>query len=201
MRNVRRVLCSLALSLVVFTGVAGLLPSVAQAASYTITITESQFIPSALTAAVGDTITFINNTTATQSAKTSVASGFNTGDIGPSKSKQVTLVNEGTFSYSSLYNAALTGSVTVGAGSSLTSTTTSTDSTSQTAVVSTTQPQPVSGTMENLVILLVVGGTFVAFGTMAQFRRTPAESVIVSVPLVSSTQGKDVSTPTPDQHI
>ncbi len=200
MRDVRRIFCSLSLSLAVFAFIAGFFPSLAQAASYTITITATQFVPGTLTAGVGDTITFINNTTATQSAKTAVASGFNTGDIGPSKSKAVTLVNEGTFTYSSLYTPSLSGVVTVGAGTSLTSEA-STTSTAQTTTVSTTQPQPVSGAVENLVILLVVGSTFLALGTAAQLHRSPTASVIISVPLVSSTQGKDVSsTPPTDQH-
>lgn len=200
MRNVRRVLHSLLLSMALFAITAGLFPGLAHAASYTITITETQFVPATLTAGVGDTVTFINNTTATQSAKTSVASGFNTGDIGPAKSKLITLVNEGTFTYSSLYNPALTGVVTVSGSSTSLTSETSTTSTAQTTTVSTTQPQPVSGTVENLIILLVVGVAFVGFGSVAQLRRSPTASVIVNVPLVSSNQGKDVSTPPTDQH-
>lgn len=201
MRNVRRLFGSLSLSLAIFSFVAGVFPSIAQAASYTITITPTQFVPSTLTAGVGDTITFINNTTATQSAKTSVASGFNSGDIGPSKSKQITLVNEGTFTYSSLYTPTITGVVTVtGSSTSLTTDTTAT-STAQTAVVTKTQSLPVSGTMENLVILLVMGAAFIALGAFGQLRRGPAQSIVINVPLLSSTQGKDVSSnPPTDKH-
>jgi plastocyanin len=201
MRNVRLLWRSLSLALAIFLSAAIMAPGIAHAASYTITITGTQFVPGTLTAAVGDTITFINNTTATQSAKTAVASGFNTGDIGPSMSKLVTLVNEGTFTYSSLYTPSLTGVVTVTAATtSLTTTETSTTSTAMTTTVSTTQPQPVSGAAENLMILLVVGSAFLTAGSYMQWRREPAHSVIVDMPLVSSNQGKDASTTTPDQH-
>lgn len=199
MRNVRQLWRSLSLALAMFVVAAFTTPTHALAASYTITITGTQFVPGTLTAAVGDTITFINNTTATQSAKTAVASGFNTGDIGPSMSKLVTLVNEGTFTYSSLYTPSLTGVVTVTAASSLTTTETSTTSTAMTTTVSTTQPQPVSGAAENLIILLLVGSAFLTAGSYMQWRREPAQSMVVSVPLVSSNQGKDGSTKTTDQ--
>ncbi len=187
-------------SFFVIVGLGFLASSSVRAASYTVTITQTQFVPGTLTVAVGDSITFINNTTATQSAKTSVASGFNTGDIGPSMSKQVTIMNEGTFTYSSLYNAALTGVVTVtGSGATLTTTTTETTTTAQTAVVSQTQEMPVSGTTENLIMLLAAGGVFVLAGGYAHLKRGTAASVVVNMPLVSSNHDQKPLSPEADQ--
>lgn len=162
----------------------------AHAASYTVTITQTQFIPGTLAASVGDTITFINNTAATQSAKTTVASGFNSGDIGPGNSKQVTLVNEGTFTYSSLYTPTLTGIVTVSGSSGIGGTTTSTTSGTVSTTITQTQPQPVSGAAENLMALVAAGTAFLAFGSYARWRKenTP---MVVSLPLVSMKNGSN----------
>lgn len=165
-----------------------------QAATYSITITSTQFIPSTLSAEVGDTITFINTSTATQSAKSTVASGFNSGDIGPGMSKSVTLVNEGTFTFTSQYNSALTGVVTVGAGSSLTSDTTSTAA-ARTVSTTSTQEQPVSGTAETFGLLLAGGMVFLGAGWYARQQSRRYTLPLVDLPLVSSKHGNDPASP------
>ena len=53
-----------------------LFPAAAFADTYSVSITTTQFIPGTLNVAVGDTIRFINTTSATQSARTTEATGF-----------------------------------------------------------------------------------------------------------------------------
>ncbi len=166
-----------------------------QAATYSVTITATQFVPATLQTNVGDTVTFINSTTATQSAKSTTATGFNTGDIGPNKSKSITVMNEGTFTYTSQYDAALTGVLTVASGSGLGGTSTATTTASITSSPTKTQPQPVSGTMENLVILIVSGIALLGAGAYARWRDGRAVITLIDVPLVSSKHG---TSPTPD---
>lgn len=170
-----------------------------QAATYSVTITATQFVPATLQATVGDSITFINSTTATQSAKSTTSSGFNTGDIGPNKSKSVTLANEGTFTYTSLYDPALTGVVTVTAGStSLSTTTTASTTASVTSNPSSTQPQPVSGTAETLMMIVGAGIALFITGGYARWKDSRAGITLIDVPLVSSKHGT-IHSPDADQ--
>jgi len=152
------------------------------AATYSITITDDQFVPSTLKITEGDSITFINSTDATQSAKTSSSTGFNTGNIGAGASKTVTLSQAGTFSYSSTQDSTLTGTVTVeasgvgGASSSATTTTTKGGD------------MPVSGTTEVLMGMIALGAGFIALGSLSNrfaFARTE-DSVVELQPLSSS---------------
>lgn len=162
----------------------------AWAATYAVSITSSGFSPSSLQVSVGDSLTFINSTTSTQSAKTTVASGFNTGDIGPGQSKIVTVSSAGTYTYTSLYSPSFTGTVTVLAGdsSSLTSTESATTTTT-TSVPDTTQQQPVSGAFENLLALVAIGFGFLGFGWYSR-RNTLVEnqSGVVDLPLITAKQ-------------
>lgn len=133
------------------------------AATYSVTIDETKFVPSTLKVKTGDSITFINTTDATQSAKTTSTLGFNTGNIGPGSSKTITVDTAGSYTYSSAYNSTLTGTITVEGTS--TSTTTTTESTA--AATTTTkggQEMPVSGTTEVLMALIGGGIGFIIFG-------------------------------------
>jgi plastocyanin len=131
------------------------------AASYTVTIDETKFVPSTLKVKTGDSITFINTADSTQSAKTTSSAGFNTGNIGPGSSKSVTVNTEGTYTYTSAFNSALQGTVTVEGATSLTATPTSTLSATTTKGG---DPMPVSGTAEVLMALLAGGFGLIAFG-------------------------------------
>lgn len=142
----------------------GLSVSFVQAATLPITITNTGFVPATLKIVAGDTLEFRNSTTATQSARTAVASGFNTGDIGPSQSKSVVVSTAGTYSYTSAYNAALTGSVEVASAAG----TTSTASSALTSQPVTTQAQPVSGVFEVVVVMVMTGSAFVIGGVFWQ---------------------------------
>lgn len=174
-------------------GVAGWAP--VWAASYTVTITSTQYVPATLQVSTGDTITFINSTTATESARTSLITGFNTGDIGPGSSKQVTVSTAGTFTYSSIHNTALSGTVTVGQGTTSLIDSTSTATTSgQTGTVQTTQAMPVTGTTENIIMLLAAGAFFTGFGWWRWFRGgQPSTTELVDVPLLSNQDPDDRS--------
>lgn len=136
------------------------------AASYTVTISDTKFVPATLKIKPGDTITFINTSTSTQSAKTTSSSGFNTGNIGPNASKSVTVSTAGTYTYSSAFNTALQGTVTV-EGDTTTTTATS-SSTTTTTTTKGSQPLPVSGTAEVLMALVAGGLGLIAFGTFTE---------------------------------
>jgi plastocyanin len=155
------------------------------AASYTVTISDTKFVPASLKVKPGDTITFINTTTATQSAKTTSSSGFNTGNIGPNASKSVTVSTAGIYSYTSAFNTALQGTVTVEG----TATTTSTPSaTTTTTTTKGAQPLPVSGTAEVLMALIAGGLGLIAFGTFTEKFGTVSISraqPVVEIPPVS----------------
>ncbi len=156
------------------------------AASYTVTISETKFVPATLKIKPGDTITFINTTDSTQSAKTTSSAGFNTGNIGPNASKSVTVSTAGTYSYTSAFNSALQGSVTVEGE------TTTTSTASATPTVTTTkgeQPLPVSGTAEVLMALIAGGLGLIAFGTFTEKYGTISLSrskTLVDIPPVSA---------------
>lgn len=157
-----------------------------QAATYSVTITSTQFVPSTLSVTAGDSITFINSTTATQSAQTTLASGFNTGAIAPGLSKTVTVSNAGTYSYTSAYTTTLSGTVTVASSSS----TATSSATGVGGAVPRTQAQPVSGTGEVLMALLGGGSSLLAFSAYG-FRRNRQTAAapnaeVVSVPVLSS---------------
>lgn len=155
----------------------------ALAATYSVTITATQFIPATLQVSAGDQITFLNSTTATQSAVTTDVNGFNTGNIGPGQSKTVTVSTAGTFAYSSAFNSSLTGTVTVLESSTeITSTTSGT-----TTTVTTTQEQPVSGVFEVILAMVAGGFGFIGFGWYAA-RRSGfiAHDPVVNLPLISS---------------
>lgn len=159
-----------------------------RAATYAVTITSTQFIPATLQVSVGDQISFLNSDIATQSARTTDPDGFNTGDIGPGQTKSVTLSTAGTFTYSSAYNSALTGTVTVLAGTGSISTTSGT-----TTTVTTTQPQPVSGTFEIVLALTAGGFAFLGFGWHARRQGNVVHQSVVNLPLVSSSSSAEGS--------
>lgn len=133
------------------------------AATYSVTITDEQFVPSTLKVKEGDSITFINSTDATQSAKTTSTTGFNTGNIGPGSSKSVTLNQAGTFSYSSTQTPTLTGTITV---EDVAGTGGASDSAS---ITSTTKggDMPVSGTTEVLLGMVTLGAGLIALGSFS----------------------------------
>lgn len=147
--------------------------SFAHAATLPVTITNTGFVPATLKVVAGDTLEFRNSTTATQSARSTVAAGFNTGDIGPNQSKSVVVTNPGTYSYTSAYNSAITGSIEVASGSG--AMTTSTASSTLTTQPATTQAQPVSGVFEVVMAMTMTGIAFVAGGMIWQRRLAYAE--------------------------
>lgn len=172
------------------------------AASYSVTISDLGFVPSTLTVATGDTIEFRNSTTSTQSARTTVASGFNTGDIGPNQSKSVVVSNIGSYTYSSFYNSSLTGTVEVtAAGSTSTTSATTTSATSTASGTKTglpveTQPQPVSGVFEVVLAMMVGGTALVASGVVWQRRLSVTSDaqtgdVLISLPRITLTREQD----------
>lgn len=177
------------LAVVTGLGVLLALPLPVLAATYTVTITDSLFVPSYLKVGLGDTITFVNSTDATQSAKTALASGFNTGNIGSGASKSVTVNTAGTYTYTSAFNSTLSGTVVVGSSSA-----TMTDegtggaasgSATKTAQPAQTQPQPVSGVYETLLLMVVGGVALFAFGVMSRQRRLfVPRSMIVDLPSI-----------------
>lgn len=133
------------------------------AATYSVTITDEQFVPSTLKVKEGDSITFINSTDATQSAKTSSTTGFNTGNIGAGASKTVNLNRAGTFSYSSTQTPTLTGTITVEAGTGVGGATQSATTTSTTKG----GDMPVSGTTEVLLGMVALGAGLIAVGSLS----------------------------------
>lgn len=161
---VHKSLLGLLLSGAFFFSLAG----TAFADTYTVSITSTQFVPSTLSVEVNDSIRFLNSTTATQSAETTDPDGFDTGNIGPGESKVITVLNAGTFTYSSSFNPALTGTVTVAAGTgTLTDTTTTTTSTASSTLTSQpakTQAQPVSGVAEVLMAVTAVSFSLIGLG-------------------------------------
>jgi len=162
------------------------------AASYTVTISDTKFVPATLKVKPGDTITFINTTNATQSAKTTSSSGFNTGNIGPNASKSVTVSTAGVFSYTSAFNTTLAGTVTVEGAATTTSTASATTTT--TATTKGAQPLPVSGTAEVLMVLIAGGLGLIAFGTFTEKYGTVSISrakPIVEIPPVSPYNDSD----------
>jgi plastocyanin len=155
------------------------------AASYTITIDETKFVPATLKVKVGDSITFINTTEATQSAKTTSSTGFNTGNIGPGGSKTVTLNTAGTFSYTSAFDTALQGTVTV---EDALGTTASPTPTASAGATTKGGEIPVSGTTEVLMALMGGGIGLVAFGLLSDRMGTvsvKSNNPVVDVPPVS----------------
>lgn len=142
-------------------------PTAVFADTYSVSITATQFVPSTLNVTVGDTIRFINTTSATQSAKTTDASGFNTGNIGPGENKSVVVSTAGTFSYSSQYSPSLTGTVVVAASSGALGGETSTTS-ATTSQPAQTQSQPVSGVFEVMLAVIAAGVGFIALGMVTQ---------------------------------
>ena len=153
---------------------AGVMSSPVFAVNYPVSITTTGFLPSTVSAKVGDTLEFRNLTTSTQSARTSVAAGFNTGDIGTQQSKTVVLNNQGTFSFYSQYNTNLTGSVVV-ASSSATATSSGTTTSTATAAALVSQPvktqaQPVSGAFEVFLAVMATGVAFLGAGWVSQKR-------------------------------
>lgn len=157
------------------------------AATYTVSITGTQFIPSTLKIAPGDSISFINTTDSTQSARTTLTSGFNTGNIGPGQSKLITVVNTGTFAYSSQYNSSLSGTVEV-ASPSASPTPVATSSTK--GQVATTQQQPVSGVEDVLYAVVTAGLVSIGIGLYWQHRANH-ESAVVDLPPVSVQSTQD----------
>ncbi len=161
--------------------------SVAQAATYAVTISNTQFSPAALQISVGDQISFFNSTTATQSAVTTNTSGFNTGNIGAGQTKVVIVSSPGTFSYTSAYNPALAGTVTV-SSTSTSIIATPTPSTTTTTVDST-QPQPVSGTAEIMLTLTAAGLALLGLGLYtARHGTVVGNNPVVHLPLISAAE-------------
>ncbi len=154
----------------------------ALAATYSVTITSTAYIPSTLQVSAGDQVIFLNSDTATQSARTAETAGFNTGDIGPGANKTVTLATAGTYAYYSAYDANLTGTITVAAAAGGI-----TDTTDTTSTVTTTQPQPVSGVFEVLLALVGGGCALLGFGWQARKRGLAQAGIeIINLPLISS---------------
>ncbi len=178
--------------------------TIAQAATHSITITPTGFIPSTLRVNQGDTLEFRNSTTATQSARSSLATGFNTGDIGANQAKSVVVTNSGVFSYSSSHDASLIGSIEVVASTPSANTLTSTTSTTTatTAALTSqplqTQPQPVSGVFEVVVgmtlvgLFMIGGGIFWQSYSFAGAQAHKNQEQIVSLPTLT---WKDENTP------
>lgn len=179
---------------VLATGVFLATASLVHAATIPVTISTSGFVPASVKVNVGDTIEFRNSTTATQSARTSLTSGFNTGDIGPNQTKTVTLNSVGTYSYSSAYTTAFTGTVEVASSSTASTTTTSTTSTTSgtTSQPANTQAQPVSGVFEVVMAMSATGVASIGGGWIWQRRQTLAEREeremdrIIALPTVSA---------------
>lgn len=172
----KRINLLLSLCLIAVAAAWWLVPSV-KAATYSVTIDETKFVPSALKVKLNDMVTFINTTDATQSAKTASLTGFNTGAIGPGQSKSVSMDTAGTFAYTSAYNATLTGTITV---ESTTATTTATPTPTPTSTISATTTttkgaMPVSGTTEVLIALLASGAGLILFGIVtSKWNTSPA---------------------------
>lgn len=153
----------------------------ARAATYSVTITSTAFIPASLQISAGDQVIFLNSDAATQSARTTETTGFNTGNIGPGESKTVTLSTAGTYSYYSAFDTTLTGTMTVIAGDGAI-----TDTTETTTTVATTQPQPVSGVFEVMLTLVGGGFAFLGFGWQARRNLRQPASPVLDLPLISS---------------
>lgn len=154
---------------------------IVHAATYSVTISPTGFIPATLKVQTGDTLEFRNGTTAMQSARSTLTTGFNTGDIGANQAKSVVVSNPGTFTYSSAYNAAITGSVEVSAATSSATTSATTTTTSTTSATKTSQPvqtqaQPVSGVFEVVVGMTLTGVLMLGGGIFWQRRLAYDES-------------------------
>lgn len=165
----------------------------ALAASYTVTIDDTKFVPSTLKIKPGDSITFINTTDATQSAKTTSSTGFNTGNIGPGASKSVSVSTPGTYTYTSAYNSTLQGTVTV-EGTATASPTPTTTSTMSATTTKGGEAMPVSGTTEVLMALLLGGSAFLAFGLLSSrvgMISLSRENPVLDVPPVSAHSESD----------
>lgn len=158
-------------TLVFGTALALVISTPVWAASYSITILDTGFMPNTLTVQVGDTLEFRNSSSSTQSARTSLSSGFITGDIGVQQAKTVVVNNPGVYNFYSQYNQSLTGIVTVASASATTSgtTTTTTTSTINSQPVQT-QAQPVSGAFEVFLAVIATGTAFLGFGWFSQRR-------------------------------
>lgn len=157
----------LAIGVIILLLGAFVFPTGVSADTYSVSITATQYIPATLNVSVGDTIRFINTTTATQSAKTVEATGFNTGNIGPSENKSVVVSTAGTFSYTSQYTPSLTGTIVVAASTGALGGETSTSSAS-TSQPASTQEQPVSGVFEVMLAVIVAGVGFISLGMITQ---------------------------------
>lgn len=165
--------------------VAGLFATPVWAATATVSITDMAFVPATLKVNVGDTINFKNATSSTQSAKTSSTLGFDTGNIGAGQTKSVVVSTAGTYSYSSAFNTALTGSVEVmSATATASSSPTPTASGSATKGQPTeTQPQPVSGVMDALLGVLALGAGALLFGLGWQQRLGGVQEIVPLKPV------------------
>lgn len=158
------------------------------AATYSVTITDDQFVPSTLKVTEGDSVTFINSTDATQSAKTTSSTGFNTGNIGIGASKTVTLNRAGTFSYSSTQDSDLTGTITVEAGSGVGGATDSATTTTTTKG----GDMPVSGTTEVLMGMVALGAGFIALGSFSnRFAFAKKEDSLVELQPLNSSRSSE----------
>ncbi|MCD8527244.1 cupredoxin domain-containing protein [Candidatus Woesebacteria bacterium] len=187
---------TLFISLAVFALAAMALPSIAWADTYSVSITNTQFIPSTLNVSVGDTIRFINTTAATQSAKTTDTDGFNTGNIGPGENKSVVVANAGTYSYTSQYTPSLSGTVVVAASTTSTATTSTTTTSTSSATKgqpAQTQQQPVSGTFEVFMAILIAGAGFIGLGFASRRYQAGVEAghSTVDLPSISVRSNSD----------
>lgn len=174
--------------LFVSTGVIAMIAAVIAvpvwAASATVSITDTAFVPATLKVNVGDTINFKNATTSTQSAKSSSTLGFDTGNIGANQTKSVVVNTAGTYTYSSAFNPALSGTVEVSAASASATSTPMATTSGVTAQPVQTQAQPVSGVMDALLGVVALGLGSMLFGFGWQ-RRLGGESEVVPVQPVS----------------
>jgi len=81
------------------------------AADHTVTIKDMKFAPAALTVAVGDTVTFVNDDKVPHTATAQGA--FDTGTIEPGKGAKVTFSAPGNFAYVCAIHPAMKGAIKV----------------------------------------------------------------------------------------
>lgn len=87
------------------------LPVVAYAATATVSMKDFSFQPRTVTVRVGDTVTWVNNDTATHTATSSGA--WDTGSLSPRSSRSITFTAPGTYLYFCLLHSIMFGNVVV----------------------------------------------------------------------------------------
>jgi plastocyanin len=77
-----------------------------------VSIKDFAYAPPSLTVSKGTTVSFTNDDT-TEHTATASGGGFDTGSIGPGKTKSVTLDSSGTFDYVCTFHPFMHGTITV----------------------------------------------------------------------------------------